>query len=921
MADKKISQLTDLTTAADDDSLGILDKDTDVTKRIEVSNLVGTNELLLKTAGTLSSSPQAVQSVGDQVSALQISSVGVKAAGTLTATGDSTLASATLSGDLTIGTGETVDTILDEDDLSSDDPNALATQQSIKAYVDAVPDGTVTSVDVDGGSTGLTTSGGPVTSTGTITIAGTVAETSGGTNQTGYSTGDVLYASASNTLSKLGIGGTGDVLKTSSGGIPEWGAVSGSGTVTSVGVSGGTTGLTTSGGPITASGTVTIAGTLATANGGTGLTAIGDAGQVLTVNSGATGLEYTAVSGSGTVTSVTAGDGMTQSGTSTINPTLDVVGTDDRITANANDIDIASTYVGQTSITTLGTVTTGTWGTGSVIAGTSMTLGSDDTGDVYYRAAGGVLTRLGAGSDADVLTLASGLPSWVTPSGGGNVSNVATPLDNQIAVWTGTTTIEGTANLTFDDSTGALAVTGSAAVDNVTIDGNDISTTDTNGNLTITTNGTGVTEIKGKGTGNDPAIIQLNCEENTHAQKITAQPHSATAANTGTLPPGTTDYTFATTGLTETLTNKTLTSPVLTTPQINDTSADHQYVVAVSELAADRTVTLPLLAGNDEFTFNDHAQTLTNKTLTSPAIDTSIVFDESTNDLTLTASDQTSGAATVDIPDLGGTNGDMVISNATQTLTNKSFDAASAQNTLTNVDLTAAVTGTLPVANGGTGVATIAADSLITGNGTGAVIAEANLIFDATGLAVGTTAANAKLTVDGTAKLKEQSAAAADTAAYGQVWVKDAAPNELWFTDDDGNDKLIDTAELGIACSDEATAITSTGDKATFLVPRAMRLKTVKCNFTTQDSSTDYDLDIKYNASDPTSASSILATGTPNITISSGTYVGSTTEFEDGGGGSQDYYDLAEDSFIVINIATAGTEAKGLKCWLLGWWK
>ena len=71
---------------------------------------------------------------------------------------------------------------------------------------------------------------------------------------------------------------------------------------------------------------------------------------------------------------------------------------------------------------------------------------------------------------------------------------------------------------------------------------------------------------------------------------------------------------------TSTLTNKTLTSPVLTTPQINDTSANHQYVVAVSELAADRTVTLPLLTGADEFTFNAHAQTLTNKTLTTPTI-------------------------------------------------------------------------------------------------------------------------------------------------------------------------------------------------------------------------------------------------------------------------------------------------------------
>ena len=73
---------------------------------------------------------------------------------------------------------------------------------------------------------------------------------------------------------------------------------------------------------------------------------------------------------------------------------------------------------------------------------------------------------------------------------------------------------------------------------------------------------------------------------------------------------------------TQTLTNKTLTSAVLTTPQFNDTSADHQYVVAVSELTADRTVTLPLLTTNDEFVFKDHTQTLTNKTLTSPTINT-----------------------------------------------------------------------------------------------------------------------------------------------------------------------------------------------------------------------------------------------------------------------------------------------------------
>ena len=61
---------------------------------------------------------------------------------------------------------------------------------------------------------------------------------------------------------------------------------------------------------------------------------------------------------------------------------------------------------------------------------------------------------------------------------------------------------------------------------------------------------------------------------------------------------------------------------VLTLPQINDTSSDHQYIFAVNELAADRTVTLPLLTGNDEFVFKDHAVTMTNKTLTSPVINT-----------------------------------------------------------------------------------------------------------------------------------------------------------------------------------------------------------------------------------------------------------------------------------------------------------
>ena len=44
---------------------------------------------------------------------------------------------------------------------------------------------------------------------------------------------------------------------------------------------------------------------------------------------------------------------------------------------------------------------------------------SDATGDVYYRNASGLFTRLAAGGTGTVLTIASGIPSWASPAGGG----------------------------------------------------------------------------------------------------------------------------------------------------------------------------------------------------------------------------------------------------------------------------------------------------------------------------------------------------------------------------------------------------------------------------------------------------------------------------------------------------------------------
>lgn len=134
------------------------------------------------------------------------------------------------------------------------DPYAI----KISDLINVIGGGTVTSIDVSGGTTGLTTSGGPITASGTITLAGTLVAANGGTGQTTYAQGDILYGNASGGLSKLSPGSAGQVLSTNGAGAdPSWIAIGGIGTVTSVDLS-VPTGLTVSGNPITTSGTLAI---------------------------------------------------------------------------------------------------------------------------------------------------------------------------------------------------------------------------------------------------------------------------------------------------------------------------------------------------------------------------------------------------------------------------------------------------------------------------------------------------------------------------------------------------------------------------------------------------------------------------------------------------------------------------------------
>ena len=97
--------------------------------------------------------------------------------------------------------------------------------------------------------------------------------------------------------------------------------------------------------------------------------------------------------------STTAGNGLTFS-----SGVLSVVGTAGRISVAADSIDIDTNYVGQNTITTLGTISTGTWqGTtiATIYGGTGNT--SYSIGDLLVGAAANALNKLSIGTTGKVL--------------------------------------------------------------------------------------------------------------------------------------------------------------------------------------------------------------------------------------------------------------------------------------------------------------------------------------------------------------------------------------------------------------------------------------------------------------------------------------------------------------------------------------
>lgn len=120
--------------------------------------------------------------------------------------------------------------------------------------------------------------------------------------------------------------------------------------------------------------------------------------------------------------------------------------------------------------------------------------------------------------------------------------------------------------------------------------------------------------------------------------------------------------------------------------------------------------------------------------------------------------------------------------------------------------------------------------------------------------------------------------------------------------------ELLRSAVLGVALSDETTALTTGNAKVTMRAPRAMTLSTLpRSSLTTVSSSGLVTVDINVAGSTILSTKlSIDANEKTSTTAATAAVMSSIT--------------IADDAEITFDIDANGTGATGLKVWLIGYW-
>jgi hypothetical protein len=461
------------------------------------------------------------------------------------------------------------------------------------------------------------------------------------------------------------------------------------GTVTSVALTAGT-GISISGGPITSSGTIEVTNTapdqtVVLTQGGT--TTITGTYPNFTISSAD---QYV-----GTVTSValTAGTGISISG--------------GPVTASGT-IEVTNTAPDQTVVLTQGGTTT--------ITGTypNFTISSADQ---YVGTVTSVSLTAGTGISI------SGGP--ITSSGAIEVINTA-PDQTVVLTGTGTTTVTGTyPNFTInsaDQYTGTVtSVTAQGSAD-ISVTGGPITTT---GTLYFSLSDTSVTAGNYGTAGSVPSFTVDAKGRLTAAANV---PIAITAGQVSGLPSGGTQYVYKTAnyttqdgeGVLADTSGGAFTVTLPATPTVGDT------VVVADAGAAFGTNNLTI--GRNGSTINGTAENLV---CDITGVSVTLVYDGTTWEV---------------YAQVGGNGGNAVTLNGTQTLTNKTISGAS--NTISNISLTASVTGTLPVANGGTGLASVTANYLVKGNGTSA-LQTTQIYDDGTKIGIAITAAAGRLDLSG----------------------------------------------------------------------------------------------------------------------------------------------------------------------------